>query len=377
VTSTLRSSIKLAALAGTLLLHLPLWAWARLFRRSPHPGAGLLVVSPFPPGSESGGARAVLDFVEMLRRRYQPEIFVTQRDGRPSALHARVGRLLLWPLPLAASCRPIAAGDPALAAALARADTVVFEFFATAVTFYVRRPPAGLVVLRDHEVLVRKLAMERDAARGLDRLAQGLRLAICRLVSGAVYSRMDRIVTLTEEDRRGLLAWFPALADRTVVVPVPFELPPPPTAVPLAPPVRDLLMLGNFFHRPNVDALIWFLRECAPHLPDGFTLHLCGLDRPLDREVLAEDRVRVVRHGFVEDVATAAPRAAIAVAPVVSGGGVRMKNLLLASMGKAVVTTPLGNEGIGFEDGRDAIVAATGAEMAARLVALSADAAAI
>ena len=376
--STLRTLIKLAALAGTLLLHLPLavWSW-RARRPSPGPRGDVLVVSPFPPGQESGGARAVHDFVEMLRRRYTPVVFVTQRDSRPSALQSRLGRLLLWPLPLTASCRPLVAGDPAIAAALARADAVVFEFFATAVTFYLRRPAAGLVILRDHEVLVRKLAMERDSAHGLERASRMLRLAICYLVSSAVYRQMDRIVTLTEEDRLGLLAWFPSAAAKTIVVPVPFQLPAERPIGPVTTPVRDLLMLGNFFHRPNVDALHWFLRECGPHLPAGFTLHVCGLDRPLDDEILPEGPVCVVRHGFVDDVEAAVPQAAIAVAPVISGGGVRMKNLLLASMGKAVVTTPLGNEGIGFQDGRDALVAATGVEMAVRLGALADDGAAI
>jgi glycosyltransferase involved in cell wall biosynthesis len=378
VGSTLRTLVKIVALGATLLVHLPLAAWSILAGRgSPRPGRDLLVVSPFAPGQESGGARAVQDFLDMLRRRYQPVVFVTQRDSRPWRVHAILGRLLLWPLPVPTSCQPIAAGDPALAAALGSAESVVFEFFATAVAFYLRRPPTGRAILRDHEVLVRKLAMERDRSRGLERLSHSLRLSICYLVSSGVYRRMDRIVTLTEEDRAGLLAWFPSVAGKTVVVPVPFDTPATNPIAPIATPVRDLLMLGNFFHRPNVDALLWFLGECAPHLPPGFTLHVCGLDRPLDAVRIPQDHVRVVRHGFVDDVLAEVPSASIAVAPVISGGGVRMKNLLLASMGKAIVTTPLGNEGIGFEDGRDAIVAATGAEMAARLVALADDASAL
>jgi hypothetical protein len=42
-----------------------------------------------------------------------------------------------------------------------------------------------------------------------------------------------------------------------------------------------------------------------------------------------------------------------------------MKNLFLAAHAKAIVTTPRGNEGIGFVSGEEALVCATGAEMAA------------
>ena len=48
-----------------------------------------------------------------------------------------------------------------------------------------------------------------------------------------------------------------------------------------------------------------------------------------------------------------------------------MKNLLLASMAHPVVTTPLGNEGIGFADGVHAVVAADAREMARRINVLA------
>ena len=158
------------------------------------------------------------------------------------------------------------------------------------------------------------------------------------------------------------------MARRTVYIPVPFrqETAVKSDGLPQV-PTRELLMVANFFHAPNVDAVRWFVRECAPHLESGFRLHLCGLDRPLDAVNLSGSPLEVVRHGFIDDLETVVPGAAIAVAPVVSGGGVRVKNLMLASQGKVVVTTPLGNEGIGFVNGRDAIISSSGVEMARRI----------
>ena len=112
------------------------------------------------------------------------------------------------------------------------------------------------------------------------------------------------------------------------------------------------------------------LREMRPGLVycaiSGF-----GQDGPLDRVTVPSGGLRVERHGFVDDLVAAAPQARIAVAPVVSGGGIRIKNLLLAALGKAVVTTPLGNEGIGFVDGHDAVLCEDGRAMAARINALA------
>jgi hypothetical protein len=63
----------------------------------------------------------------------------------------------------------------------------------------------------------------------------------------------------------------------------------------------------------------------------------------------------------------------IGVSPIISGGGVRMKNLYLGSTGRLVVTTPLGNEGIGYRSGEEAIVCEDGITMAKELNVTSTD----
>jgi polysaccharide biosynthesis protein PslH len=259
-------------------------------------------------------------------------------------------------------------GHPGISSRVAASDVTLFEFFATAVALFPGRRPAGRIVLRDHEVIVRKLAMECREARGIEWLNTALRLIAAYLISIVVFSKVDRIIALTPEDRDALSSYFPWLRSKVVDIPVPFA--PAELRVNRGPDQRlprDLVMVANFFHRPNVDAIIWFLQQCAPHLKPGLTLNVFGLDGPLDSVALDSGHVTVVRHGFVEDLNEAIPAGAIAVAPVVSGGGVRMKNLLLASMGIPIVTTPLGNQGIGFTDGREAVVTESGLEMARRI----------
>jgi len=325
----------------------------------------LLLVAPFSPGNESGGSKAVLDLANTLKPHFDLAIHVVAKGAR-AGMTRRLARTLLRPLPLPDHCRDLLFGDAPLSAAIAPVHTVLFEFQLTAVYLCFGRTHGRRIVVRDHEVLVRKLDMERRAARGLEATGWWLRTMSCWLVTLAAYARAHLIITLTEADRAAIARWFPFFAARTVSVPAPFE-PPNLESRPARAGPRELLMVANFFHSPNRDGLRWFLRECAPRLEPGFTLHLCGIDGALTPEDLTSPHLTIVRHGFVardEDVAALAD---IAVAPIVSGGGVRIKNLFLGSLGKALATTPLGNEGIELVDGVHAMISADGATMAAKL----------
>lgn len=329
-------------------------------------GHKLLLVAPFAPGKESGGSKAVLDLANTLSGSFDLATHVIPKDGPRGGVAQRLAVALLRPLPIPEHCRRVMFGDASLARAIRGADTVLFEFALTAVYLCFGDTGGKRVIVRDHEVLIRKQAMEAEAARGLDKLAWWLRLGSCWLVTLASYARAHLIITLTDADAAAIARAFPFLASRTVAVPAPFDPPVLEFTPPRAGP-RELLMVANFHHSPNKDGLRWFLRECAPHLEPGFTLHLCGNDSALSPEDFQSPHLAIQRHGFVARDEDLAALANIGVAPIVSGGGVRIKNLFLGALGKALATTPLGNEGIGFVDGAHALVAATGPELAARL----------
>jgi glycosyltransferase involved in cell wall biosynthesis len=121
-----------------------------------------------------------------------------------------------------------------------------------------------------------------------------------------------------------------------------------------------------------VDAACWLAREILPLVRsrrEGAHLTIVGANPPRAVRVLASDRVTVT--GFVPDVDPFLDRAAVVVAPLRTGSGMRVKLLQALARGKAVVTTPLGAEGLA----RDApvLVAASGPEVAEAIVALLAD----
>jgi glycosyltransferase involved in cell wall biosynthesis len=79
--------------------------------------------------------------------------------------------------------------------------------------------------------------------------------------------------------------------------------------------------------------------------------------------------------GFVEDVRGAYGRAAVVVAPLVASAGTNIKILEAMAMGKAIVSTPAGVNGIDVRHGRELLIARGAGEMADGIRALLGDAA--
>jgi len=100
-------------------------------------------------------------------------------------------------------------------------------------------------------------------------------------------------------------------------------------------------------------------------------LILVGANLPVDLERLDEEGVLAV--GAVEDVSEYLERAAVVVAPIRSGGGVRVKVLEALGAGKAVVATRLAAEGIEAPPGEAILLADSAAELAACLSLLLGD----
>jgi glycosyltransferase involved in cell wall biosynthesis len=160
-----------------------------------------------------------------------------------------------------------------------------------------------------------------------------------------IWGRFDRIQVFTERDADAVRLVAPALADRVRVNPFAVDLPSP------CDPGREdegsLLFVGNFTHPPNVDAARTLVQEIMPLLREripNLSLVIAGIHPPATLLALADRDVRVM--GFVPDLDPLIDRAAVVIAPIRTGGGMRMKVLHSMAKGKAVVTTPRGAEGL-------------------------------
>jgi len=188
----------------------------------------------------------------------------------------------------------------------------------------------------------------------------------------AAWSIVDRVVTMSEKDR-GLALREGVPTTRAIALPngVDLERFRPADCA----PDRRLLFIGSFAHLPNVLAVEFFLHDVWPQLqPLGVTLHIIAgarrqyyLDRYQDRVRIDLDQSGLEVEDFVADVRPAYRRAAIVIAPLLASAGTNIKIMEAMAMGKAIVTTPAGINGLDLQAGKDVVVASTAAEMTAAI----------
>jgi len=148
----------------------------------------------------------------------------------------------------------------------------------------------------------------------------------------------------------------------------------------IEPESRRLLFIGSFAHLPNLMALEFFLSEVWPLLGAAFTLHIIAgarhdyfLDFYRTRVSIDLSLPGVEIEGFVADVRDAYHRAELVLAPLTASAGTNIKVLEAMAMGRAVVSTPAGVNGLDVSPGHDVIVTESATEMAAKILALSSE----
>ena len=166
--------------------------------------------------------------------------------------------------------------------------------------------------------------------------------------------RIDRVQVCTPQNRAYLLSFAPRLEGRIDCdVRAGMDL----SRFEFQPDGRKpytMLFLGSFRHKPNADALNWFLGDVMPRVLErcpNARLRVIGSHPPAPGVLPTFDGA-VTLEGFVPDLAIALSEAAVFVCPILSGSGVRMKLQEAFAAGIPAVSTSLGAEGLGSEDGR-------------------------
>lgn len=129
-------------------------------------------------------------------------------------------------------------------------------------------------------------------------------------------------------------------------------------------PVRAVFV-GNGTYRPYETGLAWIVGEVLPRVRERVPVAFAAVGRSPHRPVAAPDTRYV---GVVEDVVPYYEEADVVLVPVFEGGGTRLKIVEAAALGRPVVSTTLGAEGLPVEPGRDYWRADDAAGFAAAIV---------
>jgi glycosyltransferase involved in cell wall biosynthesis len=136
-----------------------------------------------------------------------------------------------------------------------------------------------------------------------------------------------------------------------------------------------ILFTGLMSYYPNQQAMRWFLGEVFPLIlkkVSGAKLIIAGAGPPAWLTAKRSDALEVT--GSVPDMRTYFERASVVIAPLMIGGGTRVKILEAQAMQRPVVSTSLGAEGLNVRDGHSILIADDAESFARCVVRLLTDA---
>ncbi len=125
----------------------------------------------------------------------------------------------------------------------------------------------------------------------------------------------------------------------------------------------SIFHIGAMDWMPNSDGIKWFLNSVWNKVNErhpSVKLYLAG--RHMPEWLMKVNQPNVVIEGEVPDAQKFINSKAIMIVPLASGGGMRVKIIEGMALGKTIITTSVGSEGIAYEDEKNILVANTAEE---------------
>ena len=226
----------------------------------------------------------------------------------------------------------------------------------------IRKYSKALIVLRAHNV--EHLIWERVAKGNRFFLKRAFINHLARTLRNyelAAIDRVDGIAAITRKDA----AYFRKYC-ATPTIDIPYGVYPEEFH-----PNYEVTDKPQFYHigsmnwMPNVEGIRWFVDEClepvVAKVPD-FVFHLAGRNMPTWLTSLKNPHLDII--GEVPDAKEFVANHDVAIVPLLSGSGIRIKIIESMALGKTVITTMVGAEGILYEEDVNIIIAENKAKMA-------------
>lgn len=247
-------------------------------------------------------------------------------------------------------------------------DIIQFEsLFLTPYISLIKQYSTARLVLRAHNIehlIWFRLAQE--ATLSLNRWYFNHLAKTLQSYELSVMNELDGIATITNNDEEH----FRRLGCSTLISTIPFGI----SSLEVI-PKRNAFLAKTIFHigsmnwLPNQEGIRWFLKECWPLVHERFPeVRFVLAGREMPHWMLRTDMTGVVIRGEVPDAAQFMCENGIMIVPLFSASGVRIKILEAMALGKTVITTSIGAEGIMCQHQKNILLADTPAEF---LIAIS------
>jgi sugar transferase (PEP-CTERM/EpsH1 system associated) len=237
-------------------------------------------------------------------------------------------------------------------------DLIVCDFLPPAVNLPARLPAPGVLFTHNVEAEIWRRHAETAtglAARLLYRAQHRRMLAF----EERTLRRFDGVLAVSDADRNTFARLYPGAVKRPIEVvatgvDTQFFAP-----APSASNGRGLVFTGSMDWLPNEDAMRYFCRDILPLIrarEPEVSLSIVGrAPTPAVQKLAAEHGILVT--GRVDDVRPFMKEASVYIVPLRIGGGTRLKIFEAMAMGKAVVSTTVGAEGLPVRNGEHVLLA--------------------
>ncbi len=222
----------------------------------------------------------------------------------------------------------------------------------------IKQATSAPVILRAHNVeyqILQRLASNMKPSA--KKLYMGNMAARLKRFEQKYFQRFDGILAITPEDfgsirslgYTGPMEIMPGGVDLAMFSPQPQ----------ITTKARTVFFFGGLEWAPNIEAVHWFMSKVFPDFRRAFPdveLHIGGKNPPNDILAYAE-QPGVFVHPNVPSAPGFMQSYDIMIVPLLSGGGMRLKIVEAMAMGKAIISTPIGAEGIAVQHSDNILLA--------------------
>src|ERR1041385_1476993 len=183
----------------------------------------------------------------------------------------------------------------------------------------------------------------------------------------------DHVLAVSQTDRDFFAAQLPP--EKLTIIPTGVDVE---YFQPQGKPVENTLVFtGSMDWLPNEDGIFYFMQEILPKIRQEIpevTLTVVGRKPSARMLALAAERpVEIRLTGWVDDIRPFLAEGAVCIVPLRIGSGTRLKIFEAMAMGKAVVSTTIGAEGLPVRNEEDLLLADSPEAFARNVVMLLRD----
>ena len=180
----------------------------------------------------------------------------------------------------------------------------------------------------------------------------------------------DRVLTVSENDKDAFANFLDP--QKITVIPTGVDVQYfRPASIEEAP--NSLVFTGSMDWLPNEDGILYFTDTIFPMIKrecPEISLTVVGRKPSRKLQSVADSDESIRLTGWVEDIRPFLAQGAVCIVPLRIGGGTRLKIFEAMAMGKAVVSTSVGAEGLPVQSGENVILADAPADFAQAVISL-------